>query len=465
MKKIKLGLIPAHRDLMEEDYAINARNIFLKEIKKDNSIEVICPDPGLTKGGLVRNEEDAGKVINLFEKEKLDAIIICAVTYGDEKSVFTIIENFPDLPVLIYAIKEDEIPANEYFKSAASCGLIPISYGLHRRKVKFTFGGIIKPEEKELHESLQFFIKITNTLNKFKGARIGMIGPRPNDFEICAINEGILLEKYRQRIIYLNLLDLKEDISKIPDENIRVREIIEDLLTGTETDYSKQDLKKLAKLEIVMKNYAKEYNLNAFTVQCWTSMQRNIGITPCITAGRITNQGLPVACEGDVYGAITMLLQQELVFSEEIPLFLDILMQHPEDKELFLAWHCGNASIACKTGNQVAKIMPHCPFGSVFDKKKGAATIEFMIKPGKVTINRVVEHGGNFKLLNVVGEMVKKENDIRGAWSWIKVRDREEMYKTIINEGFTHHVSIIHRDLTELFREVSRYLEFEFVNV
>ncbi len=465
MKKLKIGLIPAHRDLMDEEYAKNIRNILIKHIRKNPLVKAIYPDKHLTKSGLVRNEDDAKKVISIFNKEKPDALVICAITYGDEKSIFTIIENFPQLPILIFAIKENEIPEGEYFKSAASCGLIPISYGLHRRGQKFTFCGIIEPKESELYKCFDYFIRIANTVKKFTGAKIGMIGPRPNDFEICAINEGILLEKYKQRIESINLIDLKNDINEIEDHDTQVQEIIGDITSGIETDYKKQDLIKLAKLEVAILDYINKYELSVLAIQCWTSMQQYLGLTPCLTNGRLTSQGFPIACEGDVYGAISMLLQQELVLQKEIPLFLDILMQHPKDNELFLAWHCGNTPISCMNKAKKARIMPHCPFGDEFGISSGAATMEFMIKPGKVTINRIIERRGNFKILSIPGEMIPKEDNIRGAWSWVKVGDREKMYEVIINEGFTHHVSIIHEDLTKLIREISKYLDMEFVEI
>lgn len=462
--KLKIGLIPAHRNLMDEDYAVSFRNQIVSNIIKElQNIELVVPDHNLTKNGLVRDEEDATKTKMLFYDSKVDAIIVSAITYGDEKSIFTIIEEFK-VPVFIFAIEDPEIPDGVYFKSAAVCGLIPISYGLHRRNIKFTFGGIFKPNDKKLINEIKSFIKVTSAINRLVGAKIGMIGSRPNDFEVCAINEGLMIERYKQRIIHFNLLDINYEMEKIPDDNKKVEDIINQIFSKVRTSYSSNDLIKLAKFELLIRKYIAEYDIDCLTVQCWTAIQEYIGLTPCLTASRLTDMGYPIACEGDVHGALTMLMQRELTLNTKAPLFLDILMLHPKEENVFLAWHCGNAPLSTKNTDQIAKLMSHCPFGD-FNKQKGAATIEFRIKPGIITVNRITEHKGDFKLLTIKGKMIERNDNIRGAWSWIEVENRDELFKLIINEGFTHHVSIIHEDLAKETLELSKYLNFKLIGL
>jgi len=465
MDKLKVGFIPAHRDLMDEDYAKSVRNILVEKFIKINDIDLIVPDELLTLNGLVRCEGDALKTADLFAEKEIDAIVIGAVTYGDEKSVFSIVEKNCDIPVFLFAVKDPEIPNNEYFKSAASCGAMPISFGMHRRGIKFTFGGIVDSYDSGFDKKLELFIRVANAVKRFKFAKIGIIGSRPNDFEICAFNEVDMIQKFKQKMVYIDLLDIEHKMKEIGDNDKEVMKIVEEILSKAECTFDKSFLVKNAKLEILMLKYAKEYNLSAFTIKCWTTIQEYIGLTPCLTNGRITFSGYPVACEGDVQGAQSMLIQYGLALEKKVPLFLDVLMQHPIENNLFLAWHCGNASVANINKKQIAKLMPHCPFADSYGSEKGASTIEFMLKPGIVTVNRLVEHNGIFKLLNFTGEMVERNDNLRGAWSWVKVKNREKVYDTIFNEGFTHHVSIIHEDISEYAKEFCKYLDIKFIEV
>jgi L-fucose isomerase-like protein len=218
---------------------------------------------------------------------------------------------------------------------------------------------------------------------------------------------------------------------------------------------------RVAKLELVMLRYAEEYRLDALTIQCWPAIQEHVGLTPCLTNGRVTRLGIPVACEGDVFGALSMLLQRELSGGAGIPWLADILMLHPSEKDLFLAWHCGNASSELAAPGSKPQAKPHCSYPSDFPGAIAAG--EFTVGSGEVSLNRLVEHHGEFRMLHVPGRFVRKDDRMRGSWGWVAVEDRERMLRTVVDEGFVHHVSLMAGDLGGLVAEASKYLGYRLV--
>jgi len=74
-----------------------------------------------------------------------------------------------------------------------------------------------------------------------------------------------------------------------------------------------------------------------------------------------------------------------------------------------------------------------------------------------VTLNRIVEYDGQFKMLITKGKIIPGEERMRGSWSWVEVADLEELYRTLIEEGFTHHASMIHGDITLPLIEFCRF--------
>ena len=208
MKPLKIGFIPAHRGVMDINFSIDRRGRLLKVFGGKEDIEIIAPDDFLTAGGLVSDTQEARKVIELFSQSRLDGIILGVLGYGDEKSALAVVEEFPNLPVLLIAMQEP-VPDGGFFEGASVGGMFPISYGLHKRDITFTFGGVFDPEDDGLKQEFDTFTRLCLAIKKFKKARVGMIGLRPYDFEVCIINEGLLLEKYRQKVIPLNLIDLK----------------------------------------------------------------------------------------------------------------------------------------------------------------------------------------------------------------------------------------------------------------
>jgi L-fucose isomerase-like protein len=88
-------------------------------------------------------------------------------------------------------------------------------------------------------------------------------------------------------------------------------------------------------------------------------------------------------------------------------------------------------------------------------------TAEFQLKPGPVTICRLVEYDGKSKMLITNGEIEKADQNLRGSWSWVKVPNLDSLYRTLVEEGFIHHASIIHGDYTESITEACKFLDIE----
>jgi len=47
-------------------------------------------------------------------------------------------------------------------------------------------------------------------------------------------------------------------------------------------------------------------------------------------------------------------------------------------------------------------------------------------------------------MLIATGEIIPSDEDLAGTWSWVEVRDHDELYRTLVEEGFVHHASMIH---------------------
>ena len=63
------------------------------------------------------------------------------------------------------------------------------------------------------------------------------------------------------------------------------------------------------------------------------------------------------------------------------------------------------------------------------------------------------------------GKLIPSKDKLRGSWSWVEVPDLERLYRTLIEEGFTHHVSMIHGDITSSLVEFCRFTGIEPVDV
>ena len=368
------------------------------------------------------------------------------MTFGDEVSALSVASAFRDLPILLFGTKEGPFTADGNRRSDSFCGTLSISSGLHRRKIKFMFGGIVFPEEPKFLSSVTDFLRVCAISRGFMDARIGLVGPRPERFETCIFSEDLLMRKFRQRVVPIDLADIMNNAAA--GENApEVKTILKEIKTQADTSEAGVDtVKKIAGLEYALARFAAEKKLSAMGVQCWTAMQSVYGLSPCYAMGRMTDRGIMTSCEVDIYGALTMLIQHLAAMGETVPHFIDWTIQHQEKANTFLAWHCGNAppSLICK--NSKVNLRYHSILGESLGIERSRGTGEFQLNPGPVTLCRLQEQDGQFKMLIARGKTAATKQNLRGSWSWVEVPDMELLYGTLVKEGFTHHASLIHGD-------------------
>jgi L-fucose isomerase-like protein len=451
LKNVKIGFVPSHRVMFRDDISCDMRNRILKVLSSIEGLEVVVPDEKLARNGLVRDDEDAEKTIELFKQVKVKGIIIGAMNFGDEISAVSVASAFPKCPKLLFAVKEEPTVTGRDRRDSF-CGTLSIASGLHRRNLPFLFAGVCLPEEPAFKDSALNFVHVCNVVDGFRGAKIGLVGPRPERFETCAFNEVALLKEFEQRVVPVSSADIFFAANEIPENDSELQETIREIGSQSETSsLGKGVLEKMAKLECALRRFAKERKLAGMGIRCWPTTIRSYGVLPCHTMGRLTDQGVMSSCEADVYGALSMVLQYLVTLQSSIPHFIDWTVQHPTLKDVFLAWHCGNAppTLACE-GYKV----------QVTSIGQGS----FKLKTGMVTICRLVEYDGMFKLLVTKGEVIADE-PVPQTGSWVKVPDLDKLYRTLVEGGFVHHASMIHGDYTQALSDACKFLGIETVMV
>lgn len=466
MDKVKIGFVPAHREPFDESWARGMRKRCMDAFSKVPQLEIIVPDARLTPGGLVRDDKDADKVIHLFKEKNIAGLIIGTMTFGDEISALAIASAFDNLPLLIFGTKEGDFTAQGARLSDSFCGTLSLSSGLYRRKLPFIFPGIVFPEEAGFIDSISDFVRVCSIVNGFVGARIGMIGPRPERFETCICNEDAMIQQFKQRLVPLSLLDIMQQVDKQDNSTTEIQKISQSMKKQADLSAIKANTtRNISTLQFALKYFAEEKGLSAMSVQCWNSMQEVYGIASCWAMGRLTDHGIITSCEVDVYGALTMLIQYLASYKKSPPHFVDWTIQHQQKDNVFLSWHCGNAPPSLAARGSAIKIGCHPILSLQLGKDNCMGTAEFQLKPGIVTLCRLTERDGKFKMLITTGKIIPSGQKLRGAWSWVQVPDLKKLYHTLVTQGFTHHASLIHGDYSRSIKDACIFLGIETVIV
>ncbi|MGQ9781561.1 MAG: L-fucose/L-arabinose isomerase family protein [Nitrososphaeria archaeon] len=470
MTKIRIGFVPLHRKGFDEKWAVDMKNRVIKASEKFDAMKLIYPDSSITNLGLVCDEMEARKTIHLFKEKDVDGILLGTMNFGDELAGVTVAEAFKGYPLMVFGTKEPETKPIGFKSSNSFCGTLSLASDLHRRKMPFVFSGVVFPEEKAFLKSLENFMRVIAIVRSFVGARVGLVGPRPEGFETVTYDESVMAELYKQRVVHTTVSSIIEEARKLDDEDPDVIRTLEDMKAVNIAEVPRDALAKMAKLEVALRNLVNEKSLDGMGIRCWTEIENYYGIFPCFTMGRLTQSGIMTSCEADVYGVLTMLMQYKASLETSPPHFIDWTIVNPKEPNVFLAWHCGNAppNLSCSTSPSAVT------YHDGFFKSTGIkyyGTLNTILRPGTVTLCRLAEYGGQFKMLITMGEIVEMNDELSkealkaGSAAWVKVADLDRLFRTLVREGFVHHASMIHGDYGECIKQACMLLGIEVIEV
>jgi L-fucose isomerase-like protein len=442
MQKVKVGFVPSHRVPFGEDWAADMRARCLKEMGKVPGLEVVAPDASMTQGGVVRNLQDARKVVKLFKDREVVGVVVGGMTFGHEISaVGGVLANLPrGIPVLHFATK-GKVAEDGSRPSDSWCGQFMITSAMKRREIVFEHIPTCFPEEPVFGQSVARFTRACAAHQAFRGARIGQIGTRPEEFESVWWDEASLQRDFNQTVVPVGLSDLFMHLDAVEPGDADVKRAAKEISEGIEIPSEAKDaVTTLARMEVTLLRLAQEKELDALAVNCWEQVQKKYGICVCSVLGRLGDQGIPCACEVDVYGAATLLAARGAGLGETAPHFIDWTELHPEKENIWLAWHCGNAPRStCDAGCRPC-LLEH----SILPLHPSWGTLEFVEKPGPVSCCRLVEYDGWFTMFIGNGEVVDTPPKVRGSYGWVKVADAIDWEQKMVDHGIIHHGVMIH---------------------
>jgi L-fucose isomerase-like protein len=473
---VRLGFVPSFRFRYTE-WVQKLRDESLAVFKTIPGLDVVVPEPcqdgvsidadrGLTPHGMVQNLDQGEAVAQYFVNQHVDGLILCPLDFGDERSAVKIAEKV-GVPVFLYATKEPpaytDAPLGRV--SDSYCGNLSMASGLYRRKIPFFFGGIFFPEEPELKATLTSFVRAVAVVKGLKNARIGQVGVRPETFETVGYDEIAMVKKFKQNVIFKDLSQIVLQAQQFSDDDPRLEKIVHAMrrdvpVISVADDY----LVKEARIEAALVEFWQNAKLSAMAMSCWPAIQALYNFSTCSLFGRLTGQGMLTACETDILGALSMQVNYQAALGEQVPHFVDWTIQHRENENLLLAWHCGNAptslardpaTVALRSRNDMLGELP------VIAGDSQAGLFQFQLKAGEVTFCRLAEYDDQWKMLITKGEIIPSDEILAGTWAWVEVKDHARLYRTLVEEGFIHHASMIHGNQVDALKLACKFLDVQ----
>jgi len=442
MEKLAIGLIIGNRSFFPDHLCKEGREKLLKFLSK--KFEIITLGENETKFGSVENYKDAKKCAELFSKnkDKIDGIIVSLPNFGDEKAVSDSIKlSGLSVPVLIHAFPDEINKMDVKNRRDSFCGKISLCNVLYQYGIKFTLteSHTEDIESEEFKNDIEKFEKICRIVKGLKNLKLGAVGTRPDAFKTVRYSEKIL-ERNGISVDVIDLSEILARISKIRDNDKRIKEEIEKFRNYTDTKgVPENSLIKFSKLKIVLEEWIRENDIKGIGFQCWTSIEENFGIVPCAVLSYLSDFLVPSACEVDITGVLSMYILQ---LASNLPsAIVDLNNNYKGEKDKVILFHCSNFPVSIL---KKSKISYQEIIAESVGKENAYGSVCGIIKKSDFTYLRLStdDNFGVIKGYIGEGEITDDKIDTFGGIGVAEIKDLQKLLKFICENGFEHHTVI-----------------------
>ena len=459
--KVKIGLVPLRRDctprpgLFNWEYAEERGRktvAYIKEHYSNENVEYVDLK-GVIDVETLWNQNDVDKVVEHFNKQGVDSIVLIPANFGNEEAAGELAKKM-NKPVLLWGPQDDTFYEDGGRHTDTQCGIFAMSRQLLRMNVKFTYIVNCPVESEILKNGLDRFARVTCAVKNFVGMRIGQVGLRPKPFCSVIFNEGQLMEDFDIHVIPINLSVIQTKFNEIMEtRKAELKEGAEKIKQMYIIDADTEpNLEKMWAFVIMYKELFEEYNLDAISAECWTAMQQLVGAMPCTSYGILADMDYIISCESDMHAAMTQVLLKSLSLGQKKPFLGEFTTRNPEDRNTELLWHCG-------------------PFAYSLHRKDEPCYCKnmrewFQVNEGHYTVARIDQDHGKYSI--ITGECDSTTGPYTfGTYMWAKFKDLDKWETKMVEGPYIHHVSEVEGAYTEEIKEFCKYvhnIEFDLVD-
>ena len=467
--EVKLGIIAVSRDCFVISLSQRRRSA-IAESCKGNGLDIYEAQT------TVENELDMLKAVDEVKSAGCNALVVFLGNFGPETPETLIAKNF-DGPVMYAAAAEGDGDLIDG-RGDAYCGVLNCSYNLGMRHLKAYIPEYPVGTAADVAKMIGEFIPIARALIGVANLKIITFGPRPQDFFACnapikgLYEIGVEIEENSE-------LDLLVSY-KAHENDPRIPDVCADMAKEMgEGKYYPELSARMAQFELTLLDWAEQHKGSrkyvAFANKCWPAFPEAFGFEPCYVNSRLASRGIPVACEVDIYGALSEYVG--MCVSGDTVTLLDINNSVPSSvyesdikgkfdyqlTDTFMGFHCGNTP-ACKLCADRAvkyQLIQHRllePKGSEPDFTRG--TLEGDIAPSDITFYRLqCDSEGVLRSYIAQGEVLPVATRSFGGIGVFAIHEMGRFYRhVLIQKRYPHHGAVAFGHYGKALFEVFKFL-------
>ena len=408
---------------------------------------------------LIVDNADVERFKKASAEEKLDILFIAFACFASGEIMTSLLDAAPHIG--LWALTEPNSDGVLGYNSFCGMNMYTSNLMHYYRKAapphKWFFG-----LEKRFERRLEITVSALQTIKNMQGARVGIVGdvvPGFNDlyYDERTIRENLGIEIVRN-IEVADIIEASESYSESDiEEELK---IVSASYCRINSDISVQ-MEKNARFFKAITDMATIKNLEAIAVACWPKIQNQYNMLACSTLGKLNEQGLPTACEGDLVGAVSMLM---LKYAAQRNTMLMDLVAFDEKDDSVQMWHCGPASPEFANDDGCCLDCFYENMGGTVSRRNGVHDMTF--RAGEATIMRMTEDCT--KMFVSTGVFDSEKTTYFGSGGWLNqltLADEPinavDFIETIMSAGIPHHYPIVYGDMSDVMLEIASWLNLK----
>ena len=468
--EVKLGVIAVSRDCFV---------ISLSE-RRRASVKEACGKKGIDlfeAKTTVENETDMLKAVEEVKAAGCNALLVFLGNFGPETPE-TLIAKYFDGPVMYAAAAEETGKDLINGRGDAYCGMLNCSYNLGLRNLKAYIPEYPVGTAEEVADMIADFIPVARVLIGLSNLKIITFGPRPQDFFACnapikpLYDLGVEVQENSELDLLVAYRAHKDDP--------RIADVVADMANelGMEGNQYPDLLPRMAQFELTLLDWAEQNKgarkYVAFADKCWPAFPSEFGFEPCYVNSRLASRGIPVACEVDIYGALSEYIGA-CITGDAVTL-LDINNSVPRDlyeedikgkydytlKDTFMGFHCGNTPF-CKLAKGAAvkyQLIQNRLLENGGEPDFTRGTLEGDIAAGQITFFRLQSAAdGTLHSYIAQGEVLPVATRSFGGIGIFAIPEMGRFYRhVLIEKNYPHHGAVAFGHVGKALHSIFRYL-------
>jgi L-arabinose isomerase len=401
---------------------------------------------------VVTSMEKAWNVSESLLSGSFDAVVFCSIVWTEDEYLLAFKDVMKIKPCIIWGVtpyKNSPVRSNimDLFRNSGIVGTIEGLNVVVKMGVKpfYVFGGYF---EEEPVKKINRIVKAAKLYKDLKKVKFGILPYRNFQMITTYVDEFRLYSQIGPVVEYISCLQLKKASDTIPEEAVNdyVAEIIKKFKIDSRV--AQDNLRQSARVSLGFEKIIIDSKLDGIALSdLIPELHEVVGLRPCLYTEKLAKSEIVVGNEGDLGGTTAMYILRKLTNN---PVMFTEIFNLDYESNTVGAGHAGPSNYLLAQSDSRVTITPDFELMDA-TSDIGGVWMEFIGKPGKVTILNFICTLDNFQMTILSGESLGGEPRFDGYPHYQIKLDPD--LKTFLNSnsanGTSHHWAVVNGDVKD----------------